>query len=304
MSTGVSSGIPRGLYATGRIRALERYLIDGAGFGRLAENPSRRELLEDLSDTPYAPYVKENGLEEGFELFLHSVFEFLEKNIEVPEALFLFYIRTDITNFINRVRGENAPEKMREGVFTAREWGREKYPGFFRLVPERVLREYPSLDESPDAFLEKVSLDYAFREFYPPVSGTAVAEYFRDRTDIDNLLLNLLHEKPFYRAGGRITEKEWGRIDPKKSVPPKLGARGFMKAVEHEKDYGVWEDLLKGWLGSRLRDMRKVTFGIEPPLGYFLSITEEVRNLRAVLAGIDASESPDRIRERISAGYV
>ena len=55
---------------------------------------------------------------------------------------------------------------------------------------------------------------------------------------------------------------------------------------------------------QRIREARLIPYGAPPLIGYLLGSEYEVRNLRIVLAGVEAGLPMQTVRERIRESYV
>lgn len=294
----------RDLYAVGRIRALEKELFDQGRFSRLAENNSTESFTADLSDTKYAPYLKEVGISRGLDEYFQDAYLFIRDNSSHPEIVELFHFRRDIMNYLNSVKeiedqGAYSPGILKEGW-----WKMEKLPPIFREVESELKKSYPTPAEAPDNFIEKTAMDAALRNFSLKDSGKRIQKFYSDYIDIRNLLMNLFNPEAFYWTGGSISEKEWDDISISKEIPHKLASRSFIKFVSGHKDHFGWEVILSRWLSSRIRDMRLITFGPEPAAAYYLSLREEINNLRTLLTGILTGAAPDDIKERLNLEYL
>jgi len=294
----------RDLYAVGRIRALEKELFDQGRFSRLAENASAEKFATDLSDTKYAPFIKESGLHRGMEEYLHRAYLFIRENSSNPEAADIFHFRRDIMNYINRLRGIEEDDAFSPGPLGDLWWKKEKLPPVFRRIEDSIRKKYNSVSEAPDSYIEKASMDEALNTFPLENSGRAVRKYYADYVDIRNLMMNLFNEKAFYWEGGSVKPAEWDDISIAKEIPHKLAARGYVRAVSGHKDLFTWEVILASWLSSGIRDMRMITFGPEPAVAYYLSLREEINNLRTVLTGILSFADPDEIKGRLNLEYL
>ena len=294
----------RDLFAVGRIRVLEKELFDQGRFNRLAENNSAQAFETDLADTKYAPFIKEAGLYRGIEAYLHNIFLFIKENSSHPEVVDIFHFRRDIMNYINRLRGVEEEDAFSPGLLKNLWWTGEILPPIFRRIEYTVSKKYSSVTEAPDSYIEKISMDEALNTFSLKNSGTAVREYYTDYIDIRNLLMNLFNEESFYWEGGSIKSTDWESISLAKEIPQKLSSRGYFKAVSGQKDLFSWELILSRWISSRLRGMRMITFGPEPAVAYYLSLREEINNLRTILTGILSSADSDEIKGRLNLDYL
>jgi hypothetical protein len=298
---------PRNLFLVGKIRALEKELFDSSRFYRLLENKTETSFINDLSDSRYQKYVAENGFERGLKKYSHYIYVFFRENIDVPAVLDIFMIKRDISNFINYIKGIKAESVYNAGVFSEDWWKKDKMPPFFRRVREKLVKimEGGDISRTEDRLIEKICLDCLSEEYFRDIKSAMILDYWKYTIDTGNLLRNLNHPQPaYYWSGGNIDERFWENVDVREDIPKKLEVQPYIRDVAVESGYTAWEIRLRKWLSRFLKQMRKISFGNEPILSYFLCLLEEMTNLRLIYTGIRMEMDPRVTRESLNLAYV
>jgi len=297
----------RNLFAAGRVRALESELLDSTAYRRFLENRTEQDFLDALSETGYADYTQQRGFEEGLKYYLNDVYIFLKTNAEEPAALDIFYLKNDICNFIAALKNSLNENSFQSGVYNFKDWESKKFPQIFDQAKTAVIKQKETEDtaEVHDSLIEKICMDIITQQYAAGLKSRAVRNYWMNLIDVSNALKNANHPSAdYYFKGGNIEDSYWKSIDLKQDIPDRVENFAFMKSVEGETDVKKWEPAMKKWLSRKLKDMRKITFGVEPLVSYMLSVMEEINNLKLIRTGIRTGMAADEIREFINLSYV
>jgi len=297
----------RYLFLVGKIRALEKKLFDSSRFSRLTENKDTKSFLNDLSDSAYHDFIVKENFERGLKKYIHSRYDYFRKNMQDSAVLDIFMIRNDILNYINYHKGLRGDEFYESGVFDSRWWKTNKLPGFFVKVEGRLKKVLGTkgINEAEERLIEKVCMDEVCDRYIKYIPSRMVLEYWRFMLDIKNLLRNVNNpQERYYFSGGNIKESFWKEVKVSEDIPPKLEVQSYMKRILEERNRIKWEPVLKRWMGYLIKEMRKITFGPEPVVSYFLSIIEEAVNLTLIYTGINLELSDSEIKEKLNLAYV
>lgn len=297
----------RYLFLVGKIRVLENELFDSARFNRLMENKNTEDFLNDLSDSRYRDFIIKGNYETGLKNYIYSQYDYFQKNMHDSTVLDIFMIRNDILNYINLIKGLKEDRCYEPGVFKGLWWKEDRLPPFFIKVEERLKKILRSkeINRAEEKMIEKVCVDIINEDYIKSISSSMVLKYWKFTVDIKNLLKNVNHpQEQYYFSGGNIEESFWKKVKISEDMPSKLEVQPYMKKVLNEKDRISWELILRRWLGGIFKEMRKITFGPEPVLSYFLSSIEEIFNLNVIYTGINLKLSTDEVKEKMSLTYV
>lgn len=297
----------RYLFLVGKVRVLEKELFDFARFNRLIENKNIEDFLNDLSDSRYHNFIIKGEFETGLKSYIYSHYDYFRKNMPDSTVLDIFMIKNDILNYINFFKGLEKDEFYEPGVFKGEWWKGGRLPLFFRKVEERLkkLLRSKEISQAQERMIEKVCVDIINEDYIKSIQSSMVLDYWKCMIDIKNLFKNIVHPQgQYYLAGGNIKESFWREVNVNEDIPPKLEAQSYMKKILEEKNRINRELILRRWLGGLVKEMRKITFGPESVVSYFLSIIEEVMNLRLIYTGINLKYSTAEIKGKLNLSYV
>ncbi len=295
------------LFLMGKIRVLEKDLFDYSKFNRLMENRSVPSFLNDLSDSKYHGFIIKDNFEKGLRNYIYFQYDYFRKNMADTAILDIFMIKNDILNYINYLKDFKKDEFYESGVFKNQWWKVNKLPPFFVKAEYRLKKMLPQQDvaNAEERIIEKVCMDVVCEEYLKSIQSNMVLNYWKFMIDIKNLLKNINHPQPrYYFSGGNIKESFWKEIKIGEDMPDKLEAQPYIKEALKENSRIKWELILKQWLGGLIKEMRKITFGPEPIVSYFLSIIEEAVNLNLIYTGIRMNFSAIELKENLNLTYV
>ncbi|HPU00420.1 MAG TPA: V-type ATP synthase subunit C [Bacillota bacterium] len=325
-------------YAVGRIRALERRLIDRNRFNRMIEAPSPEEVLKILAETDYAAAMA--GLESVYDFEpalrdeLGRSYLELKKMSPRPEIIDLFLLRFDIHNlkalFKARYLGTEAEmlysfgtlslPLLREAV-AALDF--RELPPRLRCAAAQVADEFALSSDSQaiDLILDRFLYDelvsssremgsHFLEEFFQKQVDLINIKTFirlqrigRDRAFLQKVLLphGRLGPEFFIALYGNSLEQLAGELAAGEYGP--LVGEGLRHWLER-KSLARLEKLSDDFLTAFLQRGKHTPFGLEALVGYLWAREMEIKNIRLILVGKINRLPQEAIRERMRHAYL
>ncbi|MBR5478966.1 MAG: V-type ATP synthase subunit C [Clostridia bacterium] len=317
------------LYATTRIRSLERGLLDRGVTDRLIEAASVEDMAKIMSELGYTQLQTAGikDIENSLISARRETFELIESISPDSEICDVFRLRYDYHNIKAILKGEISGEDARNLLIDAGRFGVE---ALVSLMREREYKELPetvrvavenareTLARTKDAQLCDFILDRAyFAEMVSLAkqSGSKFLEgYVKCLIDTTNLratiramrrnkdadfLKNALQE-----GGNILCDKFFEVLSSEISLDDALKGTFLESTLEASGDMVSFERECDNAVMTYLRSARYVAFGEEPLVAYVAAKEADIITIRIILAGKVQELPADEIRERLRASYV
>lgn len=325
-------------YAVGRIRVIEKRLLNKNDFDRMIEAKTPEDALKVLLDAGYSSDEDTRG-PYGYELLLKEeqkkVYRLLKEIAAEPEVFDLFLYKNDYHNIKALLKeefsGQNADSILVEpGTITGnrlRTLIRDR--NFEELHP--VLRE--AIEECIDIFnrtkdpqVIDIILDRAcFRQMKEAADASGydfIINLVAAWIDIANIktflrIKSLGKSRDFLEKSllpcGKIHHEVFLRnldnpldsfIDAFKNQPYESLCREGMENFKNTGNLTGFEKLSDNYIISLVRKALYIPLGIEPLIGYLIAKETEIKNARIVMVGKINNMPETIIRERLRDTYV
>jgi hypothetical protein len=295
------------LFLTGKVRALEKKLFDASKFNRLTEKEKTKSFLNDLADSGHHDFLIHEDFDKGLRNYIYFHYDYFRKNMADSTVLDIFMIKRDILNYINHIKNLKKIEFYEPAVFK-HDWCKEKIlPSFFLKVEEKLRKMLgpKEISRAGEAIIEYACIEIVQEEFISKLTEGRILDFWKYTIDIKNLLKKINSPQTgYYLKGGNIKQSFWIETKIGEDMPPKVEIQPYIKLIAEEENRMNWEYIIRRWIGSFIKEMRKITFGAEPVVSYLLSIIEESINLRTIYTGIQMGLSPLEIKEKLNLAYV
>lgn len=320
------------LYATTRIRALEKGLLDQSTTERLIEAPDISDMAKIMSELGYTQLQSTNARDIENSLFYarQDTFNLVAEISPKSEIVDIFRLRYDYHN-VKAILKSKAGGESAEGLLI--DAGRFK-PGFLsEAINQMDYKELPAtlreaieearetLARTGDPQLCDFILDRAYfkeMESYGAASESKfLCGYIKCLIDAANLRATLRAMRQTKEAdflnnalqnGGNISKDRFmSALSGEISLDDALNGTFLENAVSAAKLTGSlvsFECECDNAIMSYLRSSRYVAFGEEPLVAYVAAREADIMTIRIILAGKLQELPNDEIRERLRASYV
>ncbi len=320
-------------YSVARIKAIETRLLDQGQFDRMINASSSEEAFKVLTESGYAGAAAELTDIHNFESILAAelkdTFDMVMKIGPYPELIGMLALRYDIHNlkvlFKAKFLGIKSDLLIPVGTHELDKLEHAVNEGDYRYLQEKLRRAVGKITEefllNRDPQVIDLNLDrilyeqmiYAAREN----NSSFLEDLFIRQVDLINLktLIRVKRmglTRDFLKTallphGSIRVDRLTIMIDePLESLISMLAISDYAELVSE----GVREWLDKGsaslleklsddYITNHLKQGRRVTFGIEPLVGYLWAKEIEIKNIRIVLVGKINKLPAEAIRERI-----
>lgn len=322
------------LYASGRVRAIEKYLLTADTFRKMAEAASPEEAFKAAADSGICAGYAPEEYEEAISASLKNAYALAEELLRDKALVGLFRLRYDAHNLKvlvkSRAAGKDAAHLLSElGTVPAGKLAEDYAAGAVEGVAPQLKRAAEaaaeSLAKTQDPRMADILIDRGAYEALADGAGEYDNEYLRavvgaksDLTNIRTLVrikrmgagAGLMREAAV--RGGTFgaeelavaVEKDWEEIFMLISKSPY--AKTLEPAFEGLKQGGEFtgfEKLCDGAEMAVLRGARYIPFGAEPVLAWLLAKENEAQCLRIVLSGKKSGLAPETIMGRLRDAY-
>lgn len=321
------------LYATGRLRALERSLIGSDQFAALLEAKSFSELSERLRE--YGLEAPNGDWEAVLSARLKGAYEEIKSLCPDDASLRLWLYPYDCNNVKAAMKGFLRgidPRSMTVDFGTVSEdgviemVGKQDYSALPPEMRQAAPRAMEAYSKTKDPQVIDLTMDvacYADMLCEAKRGGVKfVLDLVQTKIDLINLLtcirilrmksgeigkllfrdawinggtLSLETLQNYFEGGEAFLWEQLRNTDYEQLALSVRGTEATLTAVEREADNLFMEKLLA---------VRYVSFGPEIPTAYLLAYEYEVRNLRIIISGKRVGLDTQVIRERIRKNYV
>lgn len=321
------------LYASARIRALERTLLTRERMERLLEAPSEEDIRRLLQDCGYAPERLDTsaGIEEMLRRRREDTAALLRAICPEPALVEEEQIPLDYHNLkvYLKAQAQGISGKdlyLQGGRVTPEALESALTQGRLQELPEDLARAYPRgrslLADTGDPQRMDFALDQACqaaREDAARRSGSSfLQELTRLRADAGNLRIlvraaRLDKDPDFLRQallpGGnlpeaRLIEGSTGDLSQLFTGPLAQAAAQGQRAKSGEVALTAFERAVDNAVIAFLRTARRTSFGPAPLAAYLAAREEELKAVRTILTGRLYGVEPPVIRERLRDAYV
>lgn len=324
------------LYATTRIRSLERQLINRERTERMLEAKSAEDAVKVLAELGYPDIgaASLSAVERAIAQERERAFELMREISPNPKLIDVFSIKYDYHNAKSLLKADAQGQDARRLLINA---GRISAFTLETCLRQMELRDLPpvmreaveaareTLARTGDPQLMDFILDRAcFTEMLDTAkeSGSAfLIGYVRLLIDVTNLRSTVRA----YRQGRSVEFLrnaliDGGNVDPA-SLVAALSAQGTIKdvfagsslegaaengalAVAGETDFIRFERLCDDAVTEYLQSARFVAFGDAPVIAYLAAKENEITLIRILMAGKLQELPAEEIRDRLRVTYV
>jgi len=326
-------------YAVGRIRVLEDRMIDEGKLLRMTDAPDFEAAFSILNETPYAEFSGMLKTPFDFEELLHlelnrlkSVLDKLAPRNSILECLWFKYDVNNIKTLVKaRYLGRSDVEcpLFRVGTIDAEvlriyifEQSGELPQEMERMINEIQVR----YEKTPDPEMIDIVLD---KWYFSKLKKAAKLNKVPFFTNLVNSEIDLANIKIFLRL--KTEKREQALFESsfagKGTLDLKFFLELFSKNLEDfvakfrfspyhrivsegvdfylkNKSFILAEKLMKNYLIDYLKKAKRLSFGIEPVIGYLLAKESEIKTLRLIFRAKLNDIKTELIKERICCSYV
>lgn len=318
-----------------QIRVYETRMINRAKIEALVEAKDFSECIRLLQDGQYSKYVAMPSYEEGLKLALEDLYREMYKMIPVKAVVDVLAARYDGHNIKSLIKGKLAGVDtngilINAGTITVDSLRYAIKEGNYKEIPEilvdyivRAFDEYRNTQDPKDI---DITIDKGMYKYALDIAKNSKMDYLEE---IVRRLIDITNIKTFVRI--RAQEKgiefleraliDGGYVkrdvfisyvnDSLEKFAGKVVYTDYSKwANEGLEEYirngdlGKLERYADNFLISTLKEVKLVSFGPEPIVGYILAKENEIKILRIILTGKKNNVNPDTIRERLRDVYV
>lgn len=307
-------------YAVASIRQSQNTLLKSDVFSRLLDAKDFDEALKILNEIGYIKDL--DSLSQKLSNKENETFEYLKSIAPHPHLLNFLVVKNDYHNIKAYLKSLVIKEDAKKYFL---------YPTTFNpllLMDEgkrnldlpkfatHALNEvYPILTKTLDGQIVDSYLDKLSIETYLELAKETDSEFC---IDLSNTFAALINIKIAIRAQRTNKSREFleiaiakcDKIDDKKLIHYSLKGKdsllnyiksvGFNDAlINLEKSNQNFEKWCDDLIIKKAKETNLISFGIEPLVGYFYMVQNEIKNLRIILSSINSKEDKLKIKERM-----
>jgi len=326
-------------YAIGRIRAIEKRLLDKGKFDRMIDSKSPEEALKVIAEAGYNESSAFSGNISDYESMLKEeekrLYALLKEISSNSEVFDIFLLKNDYHNIKVMLKSEFLGIETDNGLLNA---GTIPISNMKMVIIDRNFIKLPiymkeSIEEALDNFSKTkdprqidLILDSAYYAHIVELSSKSgyiylkkLVEVMIDMTNIKtylrirnlNMTLDLLkkslipggtmEDSVFFSNFGKSLDELLEKT--KKTKYYNILSEGIESHAKHGS-FSKLEKLADDYIINIVKKTKYNTFGIEPLIGYLIAKETEIKNLRIVMVGKINNISNDIIRERLRKSYV
>ena len=330
-------------YAIGRIRVIEKRLLDKAKFDRMIDSKSPVEALKILfeagyvepsADTADKAFEYERLLKEEHK----NLYSLLREITDESEVFDIFLMKNDYHNikvilkqeFLGQVGQEDENNILNSGTLPAsyiKTAIRERNFEEFNLIMKEAIEECIDTfnrthnPQQIDLILDKACFRH-MNELADCIGHSFAKDVLNIIIDLTNInvflrLRNLNMSGEFLRksllCGGVINEDIFlGNmesdvevfLESMKGSPYENICRTGIGELINKGSLTRFEKLADDYIIAFVKKVKYKTLGIEPLIGYLIAKENELKNVRIVMVGKINNIAPDIIREIMRESYV
>lgn len=322
------------LYASSRIRAIERNLLTAETFRKMAEAGTPEEAFKAAADSGICSGYGPEEYEAAISASLKNAYALAEELLKDKELVGLFRLRYDAHNLKvlvkSRAVGKDAAYLLSDlGNVPAEELAEHYAAGSIEGVAPQLKKAAEeaaaSLAKTRDPRMADILIDRGAYEALADGAGGYQNDYLHAvveaKADVTNIRTLVRIKRMGTDAGlmrqaavtggtfgaeelGEAEEKGWDEIFALIRRSPY--AKSIEPALEDLKKGGAltgFEKLCDGAEMAVLKRARYIPFGAEPVLAWLLAKENEAQCLRIVLSGKKSGLAPEKIMERLRDAY-
>lgn len=322
------------LYATARVRALERRLPDAAALDRLVDARDAAEVCAICTENGLALDVSDT--EAGLRAFIAEVYDEMTKTAPDPKLLDIMRLPNDAHNVKTAIKcsivsrdpirlmldtGTIAPAKAAECINERKfdifpkniahaipeafdVWARTRDPqSIDQLIDDACARDRAALAKAYDNDFMRGLVEYEC-DLSNILTCVRIIRMTGEGADIDYLarMLQPCGSLGFDFFTTSYSDGEtalWAKLAATRysDLPAKLDAQGKYTLTAIER---IMDDIRIGYM----KNARFILAGAPALIAYIYASELYVKNVRIILASKEAGESGDIIRERLRGTYV
>ena len=326
-------------YAVGKIRALEKRLLDRSRMERMIDARSPEEALKVLLEAGYESGSDDYSDVYEYESLLKNeqlkVYMLLKSIAPEPEVFDIFLFQNDYHNIKVLLKAEFLDQNC---DYMLIDTGTIPVAELKKMIGERDLTRMTktmrnAVEESIDVFNrtnDPQDIDIILdRASFQQMQEYAASSGYKFVFELVQLMTDLTNIKIFLR--GRSTGKKWdslqkillpgGSIDKRVFIENLEGTLESFVSFIKSKPYGSicvdgienfnstgslskFERLTDNYVMSYIKKAKYVALGIEPLIAYLWAKENEIKNARIIMVGKINNISSEVIRERLRETYV
>ena len=326
-------------YAVGKIRALEKRLLDRARMERMIDARSAEEALKVLLEAGYESGSDDYSDVYEYESLLKNeqlkLYRLLKSIAPEPEAFDIFLLQNDYHNIKVLLKAEFLGQDY---DYLLIDTGTIPVADLKKMIGERDLTKMSNtmrsaVEESIDVFNrtnDSQAIDIILdRANFQQMQEYAANSGYRFVFDLVQLMTDLTNIKIFLR--GRNTGKRWDSLQKTLLPGGSIDKRVFIENLDDTLDSFVnflkgkpyrsiceegiesfintgslskFERLTDNYIMSYIKKAKYVALGIEPLIAYLWAKENEIKNARIIMVGKINNISSEVIRERLRETYV
>lgn len=326
-------------YAVGRIRAIEKNLLDKNKLDKMLDAKSPEDAVKVLVEAEYGTSSGDLTSVYEYERLLNEetkkVFKLLNDIAPQPELFELFLLKNDYHNIKVLLKDEFLGQNN-EHLLTST--GSISLTKLKYMLKEREMSDMPAImrkaiEDSLDSF-NRTRDPQVFDLILDKACFAQMIEIAKD-TENEFLLgliirtIDLANIKTFLRV--KNLKKSWDFLQNVLLLGGKIDKDIFVKNLQDSLDnfinalrnsaYGQLceegitdyinsgslaklENLSDNFIMSYVKKAHYISFGIEPLIGYLIAKETEIKNARIIMIGKINNISTDIIKERLREAYV
>jgi len=317
-------------YAVGRIRVLQRDMLDKTRLERLLSAASFKEAQRALSEIGWAN-AEGTDYEQVSLQHVEKACKLIRAITPAPGITDCFLMHYDVHNLKtlikSRTLGEKAAYLSECGTLSISLLAHAVAEHSYKKLPPVLAETMDALEKrlavQPDAMEIDVKLDHAmYRMIFQLLQkekAPLILLYFKARVDLLNAVM-LLRAKAMGRnevflkevliAGGTHSVEKWlEATQTVEKLPKLLDAYGknivsaTQAAVQDSKKLPALEKEMDDYLLSLFTPYRMAPLSLEPIIGYLLAVEREAAAVRLIMAGKIGGFPQEAIRERMRELY-
>lgn len=318
-------------YAAGKVRALERTLLNKAALERLISAPTCEDVAHVLTESEWGEARTKQDVEFLAAAHVREACHLLRDCSAEPEITDCFLLKYDILNLKlllkARMLGESHPGLSDCGTLSSEmlkkcvdERNYLSCPAPLRAVMERI-EKYISV--TPDPLYVDQELDKAYAAFIvdrmAKTTNAPIKAYFDAWAEMSNLLIALRSASMkkgsslaagLLLPGGTLPKDVFLRIadEPDRAyasiqMRPYAGHLKEALSATGKDALTALERQADNYLLSLVRSHRFEPTSIFPPIGYLLAREREAAAVRLIVTAKAANVKPERIEARLRELY-
>ena len=316
------------LFTTGRIRSLERELLNHERMERMINAKTDDEALKILHDCGYQEALSsEQDLEDALSRFRRELYSSLERYVPVPAVINVFRLRYDFHNIKTAIKAsarnyDAAALYIDAGTVPIKllllSIPDGKNPAVPAEINEAIASASDLLARTSDPQLVDFLLDCAMFSCQAKTAHEAGSEFLSGYVALSADAANLRSVCRARKMGRgrdllRFALSSEGTVATEKLLdvlPEALPSLFFSwlapaaAAAAAGEQMSSIDRLCDNALMAYIREAKFVTYGEQPAAAYLAARESEMTQIRIIMAGRSSGLSPEAIRERLRTSYV